>query len=90
MHLELLTECGALYPQWSPDRKNIYFIGSGEWAGNIWELSIEDGAERPVTDLAGRLGSLGPIAMATDGQHIFFTWGEDIGDLWVTEVEGNE
>jgi len=82
---ELLTKVGVSYPRWSPDGKKIYFIGSEESAGNLWELSLEDGAVRQVTDLMGKRGSLGSYALATDGRQLFFTWEEDIGDLWVME-----
>jgi len=82
----LLTRGGASCSRWSPDGKKIYFIGSGKCAGQIWELSIEDSSERPMTDLSGRRGNLGEVALATDGQQLFFTWEEDIGDLWVMEV----
>lgn len=75
------SKVGVSYPRWSPDGKKIYFIGSRESAGNLWELSVEDGAVRQVTDLMGKRGSLGSLALATDGWQLFFTWEEDIGDL---------
>jgi Tol biopolymer transport system component/tRNA A-37 threonylcarbamoyl transferase component Bud32 len=82
---ELLTEVGVSYPRWSPDGRKVYFIGAGESAGNLWELSVKDGAVRQVTDLKGKRGSLGSYALATDGRHLFFTWEEDIGDLWAMD-----
>lgn len=82
----LLTKGGASYSRWSPDGKKVYFIGSGEEVGQIWELSVKDNSERPVTDLSVRRGNLGEMALATDGHQLFFTWEEDIGDLWVMEI----
>jgi Tol biopolymer transport system component/serine/threonine protein kinase len=82
---EILTKNGALYPRWSRDGKKIYFIGSGDGADNLWELSVEDRAVRPITELAGKRGNMGLVALATDGRYLFFTWEEDIGDLWVME-----
>ena len=71
--------------RWSPDGKVLYFTGGEERAGNLWALSPEDGSEFPVTDLVGRSGTLG-YALGTDGQYLYFTWWEDLGDLWVMDV----
>ena len=54
--------------------------------GSIWELSLDNGDERPMTDLVGKRGTLGGDALATDGEHLYFTWAEDVGDLWVMDV----
>ena len=45
--------------------------------------------ERPVTDFTGRPGTLGVFGLATDGSYLYFTWDEDIGDLWVMDVVEN-
>ena len=34
----------------------------------------------------GRPGGLGQIALATDGDYIYFTWMVDISDIWVADV----
>jgi Tol biopolymer transport system component/predicted Ser/Thr protein kinase len=82
-----LTDSGSGYARWSPDGKKIYFIGAAEKAGNIWVISSEGGTtERSVTDFSGQRGVLGPAALATDGQYIYFTWQEQTGDIWVMEV----
>ena len=83
---EPLTEGPAWYPRWSPEGRVIYFIGVAERAGNIWGFSVEDGTEQPLTDLTGRRGTLSPLALATDGEYLYFTWGEDLGDIWVMDV----
>jgi hypothetical protein len=42
---------------------------------------------RPLTDLAGRRGTLGSQQLpATDGAFLYFTWRDDLGDIWVMDV----
>ncbi len=60
----------------------IYFLGLSD----IWVVSLEDEAERPLTDFSGKRGNLGSFALATDGQYLYFTWEEDLGDIWVMDV----
>ncbi|MBI4553534.1 MAG: serine/threonine-protein kinase [Candidatus Latescibacteria bacterium] len=83
---EQLTEGSILYSRWSPDGKTVYFIGAGERRRNLWMVSLEGRIEQPMTDLVGKTGSLG-YALATDGHYLYFTWEEEIGDLWVMDVE---
>ena len=85
---EPVTQGPAGFSRWSPEGMQIYFLGDAERAGNLWVVSLEDGEERPVTDLVGRRGKLAPFALATDGSDLFFTWQEDLGDLWVMDVAG--
>jgi hypothetical protein len=47
---------------------------------------MEDGREYPVTDLTGRRGAMRPFSLATDGKYLYFTWGEELGDIWVMDV----
>jgi len=84
---EPLTQGSAQYSRWSPDGKWVYFLGGRGRSNNIWAVSSDGKAEHPVTNLAGQLGELSYQALATDGRQLFFTWVEDIGDLWVMEVE---
>jgi hypothetical protein len=53
---------------------------------NVWEVRLNGGGERPVTDLTGKHGELGTEALTTDGQFIYFTWEENFGDIWVMDV----
>ena len=46
--------------------------------------------ERPVTELRGRRGYLESLSLATDGKYLYFTWGEDLSDIWVMDVEWDE
>lgn len=43
-----------------------------------------------MTDLSGRRGSMGPLALATDGNYLYFTWEDDLGDIWVIDVVTDE
>ena len=77
-------------PRWSPDGTQVFFVGIGEREGNLWSVSWPDGRERPVTQLAGRRGHLVLSTPATDGPHLFFSWEEDLGDLWIMDVVGGK
>ena len=78
---------GPVYThRWSPDGKYIYLTGLSERADAIWEMAADGTHERPVTDLRGKRGYLEPLSMATDGHYLYFTWGEDLSDIWVMDV----
>ncbi len=83
---EQLTQGPAYFPRWSPDGRHVYFTALGERTGNLWRVSIDDRVERPVTDLSDRRGSVGELAIATDGDFLYFTWEEDHGDIWIADV----
>ncbi len=53
-------------------------------------LDADGSEERPMTDLAGKYGELGFEAPSTDGEHLYFIWAEDIGDIWVMDVVTDE
>ena len=86
---ELLTHSGST-ARWSKDGKQVFFLGRDERQGNIWTLSLEGGSEHPMTDLIGKRGSVGDYALATDGEYLYFTWEEDVGDIWVMDVVTDE
>ena len=71
---------------WSTDEQTMYFGGSGDRVGNIWALSMDDRSERPVTDLTGRRGTLESNSLTTDGDYLYFAWGDTLGDIWVMDV----
>ena len=52
----------------SRDGKQLYFLSDRGEARNIWVLSLEDGAIRPVTDFFGRRGRMPGDAIAV-GRH---------------------
>ncbi|MFC2075527.1 protein kinase [candidate division KSB1 bacterium] len=66
----------------SPDGKKIYLNRNG----NIWEVPVEGGPERQITNLSAKYGSSVSL-WAADRQYLYFTWGEDTGDIWVMDVE---
>jgi TolB protein len=84
--LEQLTKGAARLPRWSLDGKQVYFIGLGDRANNVWLLSIGNRKERPVTALTDRRGALGSLGLAIDAKYIYFTWEESRGDIWVADV----
>ena len=83
---ERLSDGPGQLARFSPDGKVLYFTGWEERAGNLWALSLEDGSEYPVTELAGRRGSIMEYNLATDGRYLYFTWSDDLGDIWVMDV----
>jgi Tol biopolymer transport system component len=87
---ERLTDGPAYYARWAPSGDRLYFTAQEERAGNLWEVSVADRVERPVTDLSGRPGSIGDLALASDGRYLYFTWESDVGDIWVGDVSWEE
>jgi Tol biopolymer transport system component len=53
---------------------------------DLWRVSLADGRTSRLTRLEGRRGQLG-YYYAADAQHLYFTWREDEGDIWVMDVE---
>ena len=43
-----------------------------------------------MTDLSGRRGSMGLTALATDRNYLYFTWGDNLGDIWVMDMVTGE
>ena len=87
---EPVTEGPGEFPRWSADSKTIFFVGSGDRAGNLWSVWPDDGVELPMTNLEGRPGELGSWGLATDGDYVYFTWRENLGDIWVMDVVADE
>ena len=82
---ELLIPASGFTALWSPDGEDIYFAGPD--AKNFLAFSLKDRRTRPVTDLVGRRGTLGTQQMpTTDGAFFYFTWRDDLGDIWVMDV----
>ena len=83
--VEPLTEGPALYPRWSPDGSRVYFTGWQKRGGNIWSVGADGAGESAATALVGRPGTLGILSLAVSKTHIYFSWEEDLGDLWVMD-----
>ena len=82
-------------PVWSPDGSTIFFATSRDSGStyqlergglNIWRISPDGRDERPVTALTGRRGYMG-LSTATDGRFVYFTWRDDVADIWMMDVE---
>jgi len=83
---EQLTELEAGSPIWSRDGKDIFYAGRGTRSANFWAISPDTHKERRITDFTGRRGELNFQPSSTDGKYIYFTWREDLGDIWVMDV----
>ncbi len=77
-----LAASGGWTARWSPDGSSIYFLRDQ----NIWTISADGKDERQLTDLVGKRTDHFAVGLATDGRFLYFSWGEDIGDIWVMDV----
>jgi Tol biopolymer transport system component len=82
--LRLAKNAAVICGDWSPDGRTFFFVGSGKNETNVHAVSIDGSSQRQMTVLGGRRGAMG--CMTTDGRNLFFTWEEDLGDLWVMDV----
>ncbi len=83
---EPLTESRGGRPRWSPDGTQVFFSRDKDF----WTVSPVDGVARRLTELTKDRGALGQAALATDGEYLYFTWVEDLGDIWVMDVDWDE
>ncbi len=74
------------FPRFSRDGTRLVFTGWAERMGNIYEVDLSTGSERAITDLAGRPGNLGSYVLATDDSFVYFTWEQNLGDLFIREL----
>jgi len=82
---ELLSPAAGSSLTWYGNK--IFFVGLAQKAGNLWALSVDDRREAPVTNLTGRRGILQTTALATDGKYLYFTWRDDLGDVWTMDLD---
>jgi TolB protein len=81
----LIPAVGLMLPLWSREGNDIYFASPD--GTNFQAFSLKGRSTRPVTELAGRRGTLGgQQSPATDGEFLYFTWRDDLGDIWVMDV----
>ena len=83
--MEPVTESTMTRVQGSLVAKKVYFIAQKDAAENVYEVPLEGGAERALTDFAGKRGDLG--YPQTDGDFLYFSVDEDSGDVWVMDVD---
>lgn len=90
---EPVTDSGSSVPigvgpelgaRWSPDGSSIFFAAERDGLRNVYVVPADGGAERQVTDFRGKRGHL--QAFQTDGRHLYFTWDESGGEIWVMDV----
>ncbi len=43
-----------------------------------------------MTDFSGRRGTMGLLALAIDGQYLYFIWEVGLGDIWVMDLVTGE
>jgi Tol biopolymer transport system component len=77
----------AYTPRFSPDGRSVYYsvVNGLRENHDLWKASLDTGKVSRLTKLAGRRGYLGNV-FATDGRYLYFTWSEDVGDIWVMDV----
>lgn len=77
-------------PTWSRDGAHVFFFRTTAGSANLWSVSVDTRQALPLTNLTGRRGTLGTAGTATDGKYIYFTWRDDVGDIWVTDINYGE
>jgi len=76
---------------WSLDGQTIYAWGLGgpdNEGANLWAVSAADGTARPLMDMRGSLKE--PLTLSSDGERLYFTLWECVGDLWMAELSTGE
>ena len=72
---------------WSADNRMIYAQGLGKpgnEGSNLWAVSVADGTVRLILDLKG--SGKEPLALSSDGERLYFTLCERVGDIWMAEL----
>jgi Tol biopolymer transport system component len=68
--------------RWSGDGTGIYVMRDRD----LWLKPLAGGAERRLTRLSSRDGALGVFTVARGPDYLYFTWRNDLGDIWVMDV----
>jgi Tol biopolymer transport system component/serine/threonine protein kinase len=71
---------------WSRDGRTLYFAGGRENTSTIYTVRADGSGERAITDLRGRRGTFISNSLASDGKHLYFSWQEDLGDIWLADL----
>jgi eukaryotic-like serine/threonine-protein kinase len=83
---EPVTTAAAYHYRWSGDGTRMYFPGIQRGSNDLWEMTLSDRRERRLTRFIQRTGRLGELALAASKTHVYFTWRQDVGDIWVMDV----
>ena len=70
---------------WSTDGTRIFCI-QGSPRSDLWAVWPDDRRLQQMTELRGRRGSLGEFGLSVDGNYLYFTWRDDLADIWVMDV----
>jgi Tol biopolymer transport system component len=79
-----MTNSEGYFFRWSSDGKRIFF--NNEQDNDVRVLTLDDRHERQMTKFSGRPGSLSLHGLAVSDRYIYFTWSNDLGDIWVADV----
>lgn len=79
-----LTSAIAGGPRWTPDGRSILYRAQPS-AIHIIDASGTS-QSRLLVDLSGRPGDMGLYGTPTDGRFVYFTWNDDLGDIWVMDA----
>jgi hypothetical protein len=60
----------------------VYFTAEG----NLWAASVENDRERRLTLFTGKQGRPGQYTIDADEDYVYFTWRDDVGDIWVMDI----
>jgi Tol biopolymer transport system component len=87
-----LTKNPGTRPHWSADGKTVLFTRLEAILGsrNVWSVSVDGQTERRLTDLRDRRGFMDAGAFAADDKFLYFTWRDDVADLWVMDLVTND
>jgi len=82
----LLLDQDAYSPRWDPSGKRLFFSTPGP-DQCLYSIADDGTGKRIVARFIGRRGTIGPNGLSTDGRFLYFTWEEDLGDLWTMDVQ---
>jgi len=68
------------------DSNDVYMIGHAESENSILRIRVEERTSHVIAKLTGRRGSIGWTGLAMDREFVYFTWQDDLGDIWVMDV----
>jgi TolB protein len=73
-------------PIWTRDGSHVVFVGADAHSGNLFTVRADGSGEHALTDLRGRRGAIVINSLATDGRFLYFSWQEDLGDVWIAAL----
>jgi Tol biopolymer transport system component len=80
-----ISDEGTATMSWAPDGKSVLAAVTRDGGRVVVSIADDGTHERRLTNLSGRRGALGGN-IDSDGRFLYFTWYEDVGDLWVMDL----